>query len=160
MHSLPPVALGAFLRSRNRRESKNLNREGSHEHQRAIYPAAGGHHPADGGGGAGRVHRVQAIGGRSSAPGRLSYHLGVGESAGRKRPDHGLLRRDPPGATVRPHRRHYGDDLAEPARANQRHDPIRFGPRYQWRGAGRGGGDQRGAHLSARRTCPATLPIA
>ena len=39
-----------------------------------------------------------------------------GESAGRKRSNHGLLRRDPPGAAVRPHCRHYGDDLVEPAR--------------------------------------------
>ena len=49
MHSLPPVALGAFLRSRNRRDSKNLNHEGPHEPLRAIYSAAGGHNPADGG---------------------------------------------------------------------------------------------------------------
>ena len=61
MHSLPPVALGVFFRPRNRGGSKNLNREGSHEHQRAIYPAAGGHHPADDGGGVGRRHCIQPI---------------------------------------------------------------------------------------------------
>ena len=116
--------------------------------------------PDHGGDRACRRHRLQGAAGVAAAAGGFPDDLGRRGPAGRERGDHGLVRGHAAGAAVRPHRRRDGDDLRELARHHVHHHPVRPEPQHRRRGARRGGGHQRRAHLSAREPAVQSRPIA
>ncbi len=146
-----------FSRSRKAIEAAaSRKRRREHEYLRPLHPAAGSHHPADGGHHACRGHRLQRAACFSLAASGFSDHLGFGRLARRKSGDHGVLDCNSAGAPVQPYRRRDGDDLIEFAGQHLDHPAVRSEPRHRRRGARRGGGHQRRAHLSAGQ--PARQP--
>ena len=115
-----------------------------------LHRAARRHHAAHGRGGARRSDRLHGAAGLSAAAGGFSDDHRGGLAAGREPGHHGVLHRDAARTGVRPHRGRDGDDLGEQPGDHQHYAAVRFEPRYQRRRARRGGGHQRGAHLSAR----------
>ncbi len=96
-----------------------------HEHLRGLHPEAD-RHLAPGAGDPARGRRVVLLPPRRAAPpGRLPHHLGERGAPGRQPRDDGLVRRHAARAALRPHRRGLGDDLAELARSDFDHAPVR-----------------------------------
>ena len=84
-----------------------------HEHLGPLHQAAGGHDAADAGPGPRRHPGLSFLARLPSAPGGLSHHLGLRQSARGGARDHGDLGGRAPGASVRAHRRGHRDDLGQ-----------------------------------------------
>ena len=121
------------------------------EHLRSFHSPAGGHNPADRSNCDRRGHRLQRAAGIAPASGRFSHYLRFRQPAGRERQDHGVLRGNSAGTAVRPHCRHYRDDLVQLAGQHQRDSAIRSKPQHRRRSPRRGSGHQCGQNLSARQ---------
>ena len=79
------------------------------------------------------AHRLLAAAGRGAAERELPDHPGLGAAAGRRRQDHGVLRRDAAGAAVRPDPGPDADDQQQRQRLHADHAAVRPQPHHRLR---------------------------
>ena len=110
---------------------KARSRRRSHEHFRAVHPAADRDRSADGGIVGRRSGRLSAIAGGGAAERQLSDASGHCAAAGRRPADHGIFGGDAARIAVRPNPGPHPDDVGERARLYPDHPAVRFEPRHR-----------------------------